>query len=666
VATGLWPLPAERPVRAVVHGRLDRPDYTVEKVYLESYPGHFVTGNLYRPKGTTGHVPAVLSPHGHFAAGRFHDHGRNEVRKQIVEGAERFEVGGRHPIQARCVQLARMGCIVFQYDMVGYADSRQIPPEIAHGFSRARPEFETPRDWGFYSTQAELRMQNIMGLQTYNSLCALDWIASLPEVDPARIGVTGSSGGGTQTMILCAIDPRPAVSFPAVMVSTSMQGGCTCENACCLRVGTGNIEFAALFAPKPLGMTAADDWTREIATKGLPELKQLYGLLGVEDRVMARPLLHFPHNYNSVSRAVMYSWMNKHLGLGHEEPVVEEDYQPLAQEDMSVWNSEHPQPPGGAEHERALLRAITEQSDRQLAAVRPTDPASLAKFREVVGGALDVIIGRQLPPPGSIERTKVQKRDRGDHFQFHDLVRFSSAGEALPTLFLLPKKWLGDVVIWVDGQGKQGLFNGMGKPCPEARQLLDAGVALASADLVYQGEFLADGEPLPQLRTVENSRDYAGFTFGYNPTLFAQRVHDILSLVSFVRNDEHAPRRVHLVGVRGAGPWVVAARALMGDEIDLTAVDTSGFRFVKLASWRDENFLPGAVKYGDLPAMLALCAPHRLWIAGESPNAPDFALPTAAYHVHDAQGNMTFARGESAAVLEDAVAWLLERSERLQ
>ena len=94
--------------------------------------------------------------------------------------------------------------------------------------------------------------------------------------------MTGASGGGTQTFILCGIDPRPAVAFPAVMVSTAMQGGCTCENAPLLRIGTGNVEFAGLFAPKPLGMTGADDWTKEIATKGLPELKQLYKLLGAD------------------------------------------------------------------------------------------------------------------------------------------------------------------------------------------------------------------------------------------------------------------------------------------------------------------------------------------------------------------------------------------------
>ena len=152
-----------------------------------------------------------------------------------------------------------------------------------------------------------------MGLQTWNSIRALDFLTSLPDVDPAKIGVTGASGGGTQTFILGAIDDRPAVAFPAVMVSTAMQGGCVCENCSYLRIGTGNVEIAGLFAPKPLAMSAANDWTMDIETKGFPELKKLYALYGVEDKVLAKAWPEFGHNYNQVAREMMYNWFNKHL-----------------------------------------------------------------------------------------------------------------------------------------------------------------------------------------------------------------------------------------------------------------------------------------------------------------------------------------------------------------
>ena len=75
-----------------------------------------------------------------------------------------------------------------------------------------------------------------------------------------------------------------------------MRGGCPCENCSLLRIGTGNVELAALFAPRPQAMTAVDDWTKDMMTKGYPELKQLYTMLGVPEDVDCVEMLHFPHN----------------------------------------------------------------------------------------------------------------------------------------------------------------------------------------------------------------------------------------------------------------------------------------------------------------------------------------------------------------------------------
>src|SRR5207237_1291817 len=88
VAEGLWPMPERTPLNAVVHGKIDRDDYTIEKVYFASYPGHYICGNLYRPKGKSGPVPGVLCPHGHWANGRFYDAGEKAALQQIAQKAE--------------------------------------------------------------------------------------------------------------------------------------------------------------------------------------------------------------------------------------------------------------------------------------------------------------------------------------------------------------------------------------------------------------------------------------------------------------------------------------------------------------------------------------------------------------------------------------------------
>src|SRR5262245_23124631 len=286
VATGLWPLPEKTPLNEVVHGKIERERYTIEKVFFASMPGHYVSGNLYRPSiRYSNPSPGVLFAHGHWAGGRFHDDGEKAAKASIDAGGEPDMDRGRYFMQALPATLAKLGFVVFHYDMVGYADSTAIKHRE-----------------GFTDAEAELRQQSFMGLQTWNSIRALDFITSLPEVDDKRIGVSGASGGGTQTFILCAVDDRPAAAFPAVMVSTAMQGGCICENCSYLRVGTGNVEIAGLMAPKPLAMSGANDWTIEIETKGLPDLKKLYKLFDAEDKVAAKTWSEFPHNYNQVAR----------------------------------------------------------------------------------------------------------------------------------------------------------------------------------------------------------------------------------------------------------------------------------------------------------------------------------------------------------------------------
>lgn len=655
VACGLWPMPPRPEIKAAMHGKVDRDDYTVERVYFESSPGLYVTGSLYRPKGKQGPYPAVLCPHGHWSNGRFHDHGEAGVKKELAAGAEKFSVGGRHPLQARCVQLARLGCVVFHYDMLGYADSVPINFQTAHRFGTQREHLNRSARWGLYTPQAEQRSVNILGLQTWNGIRALDWVSSLPDIDRDRLAVTGASGGGTQSFMLAAVDDRIDAAFPAVMVSTAMQGGCTCENACYLRVNTGNIELAALCAPRPLGLSAANDWTKEIETKGLPELKKLYALLGVPDHVTGKHF-DFPHNYNAVSRAMMYGFFNRHFNLT-KQPIVESDFKPLTKDELTVWTADHKKPP---DDEDAEVRAV---SEFYKAAKKPldelwqvSDKKSLAQLKEVVGGGFATMIGRELPAENEVETKKILEREHEGYREFRSLLRYTPKGEEFPVIMLLPQNWNRKVTIVLHGEGKAAFFNAKGEPAEAMKTLLNSGTAVATADLFRQGEFLKAGETVSEWRRVANKRQFAGYTLGYNHPLFARRVHDIMTMVAFAKHHKAQPESIAIMGVHGAGPLTAAAAVACGDAVSRVAVDTAGFRFDNISKIRDPMLWPGAVKFGDVPGLLALAAPTTLAITGEGGKLPEQVKHT--YKAASASESVTSIESPEKEVTAKLAAWI--------
>lgn len=592
VSNGLWPMWPNNELKPVIHGKIDRGDYTIEKVFFASLPGHYVAGNLYRPKNGDEKHPGVLCPHGHWPNGRFYDAGDGFVA-QLTSGAEEHAAGARYPVQARMVELARMGCVVFHYDMVGYADSQSI----------AHTE-------GFTDVEAALKLQNFMGLQTFNSIRALDFLMSLPDVDTGRIGVTGSSGGGTQTFMLCAVDDRPDVAFPAVMVSTDMQGGCICENAEYLRIGINNIAIAALFAPKPMAMSGADDWTINIETKGLPELKTIYDFYGEADAVDAKCFPQFVHNYNQVAREMMYAWFNKYLELGGPEDPRERDFWPIDPKELSVFDSEHPLP-DDATDAAGVREWLSKVSAEQYASLLPKAKADVAKYQESVGAAARVMLDEGVPAADRIEKDEQTVELSSTVSLVKGTMGRAGAGEQIPYTVLLPENFNGTAVLWFDAAGKQHLFTGEDQPTAAVQKLLDAGNAVASADVFMTGEFLADGDDASKQPVNEQ---YQGYTFGYNKPWLSQRVRDVLTVVG---SAVHHPdvRQVHLIGTGDAGLWTLLARALAGDAIGKTIVDSRGFGFGGIESTANDDFLPGALKYGGVGGLAALAAPASLYVA---------------------------------------------------
>jgi hypothetical protein len=202
-------------------------------------------------------------------------------------------------------------------------------------------------------------------------------------------------------------------------------------------------------------------------------------------------------------------------------------------------------------------------------------------------------------------------------------------------------------VVWVHPEGKSSLVQD-GQLVPAARKVLDRKAAILAVDVFGTGE-LRPEKPLPV------NKNFAGYTFGYNRPLLAQRVHDILTAVAFARGHEKT-KAVHLVGHKKAGPWVLLARGLCGTGVARTAADCDGFRFEKVRTSDDEMMLPGALKYGGLPALAALAAPGELYVHNHQGTGSGKWLK-AVYQAAGAADKLQ--RSSGKVTPEKVVEWIL-------
>lgn len=566
VSAGLWPPVEKSPLKARIFGKVSKGDYSIEKVFFESYPGFYVTGNLYRPVGKKGPFPGILTPHGHWAYGR-------------LENQSLASMPGL------AINLARQGHVVFAYDMLAYNDSRQVK-------DHRRPLDRSFSLWGI----------GWLGIQLWNSIRSVDFLQSLSDVDPDRLGCTGASGGGTQTFLLTAVDDRVKVSAPVNMISHYMQGGCICENQANLRLDTNNMEIGALTAPRPqLMVSASGDWTRETPRVEFPAVQSVYRLLGAADKVQTMQAMA-DHNFNRESREAVYAWFGRWLlGENDASEFAEKRFRLGSPSELLVFFGR--ELPESAVTEEEMLASLKDSHRQQIEQLRPRDYESLSRFRKLMSPALHHALAVRSPSPGRVQAFPVPSPKPGGNQKFY--IGRGGLGDRVPAELWYPNGDLRDMTatLLVHPEGKEAL------DAPGAswvRPLLARGHLVMSIDAFNTGA----------ARTRRDMSD--PFFTTYNRTDVSNRVQDILTAMVYLESRPEVAR-VNLAGVGKAGLWCLLARSL-APEPHRTLVDVSRFSSEEDRAYLEHLYVPVLRRAGDFKTAAMLGPATRLLIhnTGES------------------------------------------------
>lgn len=594
VSCGLWPIPNRTPIKSRVFGKIERDGYSVEKVWLETLPGLFVGGNLYRPLGRgTGTFPAVLCPHGHWEQGR------------LVDSEDASMPG-------LCINFARQGMIAFSYDMVGFNDTQFA------GAPTNRPFYEIHRWFGTNDTD-QLWNISLMGLQAWNSVRAVDFLETLPDVDRGSLGCTGASGGGTQTFILGAIDTRLTAVAPVVMVSHSMQGGCSCENAPGLRIEYSNMEIAAAAAPRPqLLVAATGDWTKTTLTIEGPAIAHIYELDGVPAAFKA-VCLNYGHNYNKASRKEVYEWFGRWL-LKQPNPasLKETSFKKEQDADLRVFDgAERPGEVTTPEKVRDLLKHIHHY---QWGTLVPVDKVGLGIFKGTVMTAwvhtLHTPLHASREEGGcKAEVNASELATNATNFSVVLTIKHPGDSSAVKASYVAPLSILTnrapELLVLACADDSEGV-------CRAPSPLVDGLLGKGKAVLEIKGYSM--GTPADV---------FTNFYTTYNLSKLQSRVRDLLvccGASGSVDPRKRIPFKVTLVGMGAAGIWALQA----APGADAVVADCNA-----LAASEDQEllspdlFCPGLRNMGTFEGAPMLAAPHPLFLYNTGGKFPTSSIQRA-------------------------------------
>jgi cephalosporin-C deacetylase-like acetyl esterase len=590
-------LPTERsPLHARVTGEIQREGYIIRKVIFESLPEYYVTANLYVPTTGKAPFPAVLTPCGHSANGKAYD-----VYQHLFIG------------------LVKRGYVVLSYDPMGQGERY----EYWNLLQQESLLKGTDNQHAMAGLQEMLLGQNLARYFIWDGIRGLDYLASLPEVDASRLGVTGSSGGGTLTTYISMLDARVKAasivcfitSLPQKIAARTLDVEADPEQDIpgLLANGIDETEFLGMIAPRPVMIGAAlrDFFPIAGTRQTFAEVQSLYKRLGAPERIKMVEFDHH-HMYSQPLREATYAWFNHWLkgvdAEAHEPEIVTEkdatlQCTPTGQVitslgGKSVYDFNRKQ----AEEALRLLEARRRDSD----------------FRTALAGKIRSRLA--VPPDVTAPAAKALATIEVGDLVLEKLILETEPGISVPTRAIHRKGLQGRMpaVIYLRDRTGEG-----DRPALFAA-LAEQGQVVAVADVRGFGETWAPRDVREETEDYFHPRDgkdadfaYAAFILGR--PLLGMRVADALGVVRYLRTRSDVdPKRVAVAG-RGCLGGVAAYVAALDSDISSVAVEgllASYGALAKSEVYQQPAFilLPGVLQDFDLPDVFAALAPRPLLV----------------------------------------------------
>lgn len=572
------PFPEKTPLQARITGAVERDVYRVENLIFESRPGFSVTANLYLPKDRPLPLPGVVGVCGHSLNGK------------AAPDYQSFAQG-----------LARMGYVVLIYDPIGQGERFQYPG--AGGKSLLGG---TVNEHLHAGNQMSLTGEFLGSWFTWDGIRALDYLLTRKEVDPSRVGITGNSGGGTQTTWLCGNDARWSMAAPACFVTTfrrNAENELPADTEQCpprvLALDLDHSDFLAALAPKPVVILGKerDYFDARGVEEAHARLQQLYGLLGRPGHAK----LHIGptyHGYTIENREAMYRFFNGVTGISdaQAEPAL------VIEKDETLWATSSGQLGGSAQ--TLTVFSLTQQTSRALASQRG----------EVAGDALKQAAREllQIPAPAGIPDYRILRSAGGRRYPAKGYACYAVETEpgilALVTrlhddqLMSRPPRGAKRAVLYVSHRSADAELRG---------EALVKDLLAAEPDAAfYAMDVRGIGDSQPDICGVdqflrEYGSDYflAAHSLMLGRPYLGQKASDVMRVITWLKAQGH--EEIHLAG-RGWGALAAAFAALLSEEVTQVTLKHALASYAGVAEtenyrWPCAQLLPGVLRRLDLP-----------------------------------------------------------------